>query len=122
MAQKQLIARGREAARKMQRHKHGIELTQEGRLSLVYAFRYALKQRGGGLDNVQKAMKPHLAEFRTEVLEHMVTDIDVHAASVAHIAERYSLAQKEQEDFRAMLVREIERRKRDGAGGSNGNA
>ena len=114
MAEKQLVARGREAARKIQRHKHGIELTQEGRLSLVYAFRYALKQRGGGLDNVQKAMKPHLKEFRTEVLEHLVTDIDVHCASVAHIAERYSLARKEQEDFRTMLVREIERRKRDG--------
>ena len=114
MAEKQLVARGREAARKIQRQKHGIELTQEGRLALVYAFRYALKQRGGGLDNVQKAMKPHLAEFRTEVLEHLVMDIDVHAVSVAHIAEKYSLAQKEQEDFRAMLVREIERRKRDG--------
>jgi hypothetical protein len=113
MAQKQLIARGREAARKIQRQKHGIELTQEGRLSLVYAFRYALKQQGGGMDNVQAALKPHIAEFRTEVLEHMVTDIDVHAASVAHIAERYSLVRKEQEGFRAMLVREIERRKRD---------
>ena len=122
LAQKQLIARGREAARKMQRQKHGIELTQEGRLALVYAFRYALKQRGGGLDNVQKAMKPHLAEFRTEVLEHLVTDIDVHAASGAHIAQRYSLAQKEQEDFRAMLVREIEGRKRDGAECGTGNA
>ena len=122
MAQKQLAARGREAARKMQRQKHGIELTQEGRLSLVYAFRYALKQRGGGLDNVQRAMKPHLKEFRTEVLEHLVTDIDVHCASVAHIAERYSLARKEQEDFRAMLVREIERRKRDGQGSDRGHA
>lgn len=122
MAQKQLAARGREAARKMQRQKHGIELTREGRLALVYAFCYALKQRGGGLDNVQKAMKPHLAEFRTEVLEHMVMDIDVHAASVAHIAERYSLVRKEHEGFRAMLVREIERRKRDGAGIGNGNA
>ena len=122
MEQKQLIARGREAARKMQRQKHGIELTQEGRLALVYAFRYALKQRVPGMDNVQKAMKPHLAEFRTEVLEHMVTDIDVHAASVAHIAERYSLVRKEQEGFRAMLVREIEGRKRDGAGSGNENA
>ena len=122
MAQKRLVAKGREAARKMQRQKHGIELTQEGRLALVYAFRYALKQRGGGLDNVQKAMKPHLAEFRTEVLEHMVTDIDVHAASVAHIAERYSLVRKEQEDFRAMLVREIERRKRVGQGSDRGHA
>ena len=103
MAQKQLIARGREAARKMQRQKHGIELTQEGRLALVYAFRYALKQRVPGMDNVQKAMRPHLSEFRTGVLEHMVTDI-------------------EQEDFRVMLVREIERRKRDGAGSGNGNA
>ena len=108
-------ARGREAARKIQRQKHGIELTQEGRLSLVYAFCYALKQRGGGLDNVRAALKPHLAEFRTGTLEHMVMDIDVHCASVAHIAERYSLARKEQEDFRAMLVREIERRKSDGA-------
>lgn len=114
MAEKQLVARGREAARKIQRQKHGIELTQEGRLSLVYAFRYALKQRGSGLDNVQKAMKPHLKEFRTEVLEHLVMDIDVHSTSVAHIAEKYSLARKEQEDFRAMLVREIERRRRDG--------
>ena len=122
MAEKQLVARGREAARKLQRQKHGIELTQEGRLSLVYAFRYALKQRGGGLDNVQRAMKPHLKEFRTEVLEHLVTDIDVHCASVAHIAERYSLARKEQEDFRAMLVREIERRKRDGQGSDRGHA
>lgn len=122
MAQKQLIARGREAARQMQRQKRGIELTQEGRLALVYAFRYALKQRGGGLDNVRAALKPHLAEFRTEVLEHLVTDIDVHAASVAHIAQRYSLAQKEQEDFRAMLVREIARRKRDGVGSGTGNA
>ena len=113
MAEKQLVARGREAARKLQRQKHGIELTQEGRLSLVYAFRYALKQRGGGLDNVQKAMRPHLEEFRTAVLEHLVMDIDVHAASVAHIAERYSLARKEQDNFRAMLVQEIERRGRD---------
>ena len=122
MAEKQLVARGREAARKIQRQKHGSELTQEGRLSMVYAFRYALKQRGGGLDNVQKAMKPHLKEFRTEVLEHLVTDIDVHCASVAHIAERYSLARKEQDNFRAMLVREIERRKRDGVGSGTGNA
>ena len=122
MAEKQLIAKGREAARKAQRQKHGIELTQEGRLALVYAFRYALKQRGGGLDNVRAALKPHLAEFRTEVLEHLVTDIDVHAASVAHIAQRYSLAQKEQEDFRAMLVREIERRQQDGQGSDRGHA
>lgn len=114
MAQKQLIAKGREAARKMQRQKHGIELTQEERLAMVYAFRYALKQRGGGLDNVQRAMKPHLKEFRIEELEHLVTDIDVHSASVAHIAEKYSLAQKEQDNFRAMLVREIERRSRHG--------
>ena len=81
----------------------------------MYAFCYALKQRGGGLDNVRAALKPHLAEFRTGTLEHMVMDIDVHCASVAHIAERYSLARKEQVDFRAMLVREIERRKSDGA-------
>ena len=122
MAQKRLVAKGREAARKMQRQKHGIELTQEGRLSLVYAFRYALKQRGGGLDNVQKAMRPHLEEFRTAVLEHMVMDIDVHAASVAHIAEKYSLVQKEQEDFRVMLVQEIERRRQDETGSGTGNA
>jgi len=114
MAEKQLVARGREAARKMQRQKHGIELTQKERLAMVYAFRYALKQRVPGMDNVQKAMKPHLKEFRTKVLEHLVTDIDVHCASVAHIAERYSLARKEQEDFRAMLVQEMERRKSDG--------
>ena len=122
MAQKQLIARGREAARKMQRHKHGIELTQEGRLSLVYAFRYALKQRGGGLDNVRAALKPHISEFRTEVLEHMVTDIDVHWAVAALKPERYTLTHREQEDFRAMLVREIERRKCDGQGSDRGNA
>ena len=120
MAQKQLIARGREAARKMQRQKHGIELTQEGRLSLVYAFRYALKQRVPGMDNVQKAMRPHLSEFRTGVLEHMVTDIDVHWAMSAHEPARYALTRREQEDFRAMLVREIERRKRDEH--SSGNA
>lgn len=122
MAQKRLVAKGREAARKMQRQKHGIELTQEGRLALVYAFRYALKQRGGGLDNVQKAMKPHLAEFRTGVLEHMVTDIDVHWAVAAHEPARYALTRKEQENFRAMLVREIERRKRDGQGSDRGHA
>lgn len=122
MEQKHLIARGREAARKMQRQKHGIELTQEGRLALVYAFRYALKQRVPGMDNVQKAMRPHIAEFRTEVLEHMLVDIDVHWAMSAHEPARYALTHREQEDFRAMLVREIERRKRDGAGGSNGNA
>ena len=120
MEQKQLIARGREAARKMQRQKHGIELTQEGRLSLVYAFRYALKQRVPGMDNVQKAMRPHLSEFRTGVLEHMVTDIDVHWAVTAHEPARYALTRREQEDFRAMLVREIERRKRDEH--SSGNA
>lgn len=113
MAEKQLVARGREAARKIQRQKHGIELTQEGRLSLVYAFRYALKQRGSGLDNVQKAMRPHIAEFRTEVLEHMVADIDVHWAVAALNPERYTLTHREQEDFRAMLVRELERRDRD---------
>ena len=122
MAQKQLIARGREAARKMQRQKHGIELTQEGRLSLVYAFRYALKQRVPGMDNVQKAMKPHLAEFRTGVLEHMVTDIDVHWAMSAHEPARYALTRREQEDFRAMLVREIERRQQDGQGSDRGHA
>lgn len=122
MAQKRLVAKGREAARKMQRQKHGIELTQEGRLALVYAFRYALKQRVPGMDNVQKAMRPHLAEFRTGVLEHMVTDIDVHWAMSAHEPARYTLTRKEQENFRAMLVREIERRKRDGAGSGNGDA
>ena len=122
MAQKQLVAKGREAARKMQRHKHGIELTQEGRLALVYAFRYALKQRVPGMDNVQKAMRPHLAEFRTEVLERMVMDIEVHWAATVHKMERHCLAGREQEDFHVMLVREIERRKRDGAGSSNGNA
>ena len=122
MAQKQLTARGREAARKMQRQKYGIELTQEGRLALVYAFRYALKQGVVGLGNVHKVIKPHLAEFRTEVLERMVMDIEVHWAATVHKMERHCLAGREQEDFRAMLVREIERRKRDGAGGSNGNA
>lgn len=122
MAQKQLIARGREAARKMQRQKHGIELTQEGRLSLVYAFRYALKQGVVGLGNVHKVIKPHLAEFRTEVLERMVMDIEVHWAATVHKMERHCLAGREQEDFCAMLVREIERRKRDGAGSGNGNA
>jgi hypothetical protein len=119
---KEMLSLGRKAKREHERQKRGEVLTQAGRLAMVYAFRYALKQRSPGLDNVQAAMEPHLAEFRTEVLEHMMTDIDVHSASVAHIAQRYSLAQKEQEDFRAMLVREIERRKRDGAGSSNGNA
>lgn len=122
MAQKQLVVRGREAARKMQRQKHGIELTQEGRLALVYAFRYALKQGVVGLGNVHKVIKPHLAEFRTEVLERMVMDIEVHWAATVHKMERHCLAGREQEDFRAMLVREIERRKCDGAGSSNGNA
>lgn len=122
MEQKQLAARGREAARKMQRQKHGIELTQEGRLALVYAFRYALKQRVPGMDNVQKAMRPHIAEFRTGVLEHLVTDIDVHWAMAAHEPARYALTRREQEDFRAMLVREIERRKRDGQGSDRGHA
>ena len=122
MEQKQLIARGREAARKMQRQKHGIELTQEGRLVLVYAFRYALKQGVVGLGNVHKVIKPHLAEFRTEVLERMVMDIEVHWAATVHKMERHCLAGREQENFFAMLVREIERRKRDGAGSGNGNA
>lgn len=122
MAQKQLIVKGREAARKMQRQKHCIELTQEGRLSLVYAFRYALKQGVVGLGNVHKVIKPHLAEFRTEVLERMVMDIEVHWADTVQKMERHCLAGREQEDFRAMLVREIERRKCDGAGSSNGNA
>ena len=114
MAEKQLVARGREVARKIQRQKHGIELTQEGRLSLVYAFRYALKQGVVGLGNVHKVIKPHLAEFRTEVLERMVMDIEVHWVATVHKMERHCLAGREQEDFRAMLVREIERRKRDG--------
>ena len=122
MAQKQLIATGREAARKMQRQRHGIELTQEGRLSLVYAFRYALKQGVVGLGNVHKVIKPHLAEFRTEVLERMVMDIEVHWAATVHKMERHCLAGREQEDFRAMLVREIERRQQDGQGSSNGDA
>ena len=112
MAQKRLVAKGREAARKMQRQKHGIELTQEGRLSLVYAFRYALKQGVVGLGNVQKAIRLHLSEFKIGTLTHMVTDIDVHWSVAALNPERYSLVQKEQEDFRAMLVREIERRGR----------
>ena len=120
MEQKQLIARGREAARKMQRQKHGIELTQEGRLALVYAFRYALKQGVVGLGNVHKVIKPHLAEFRTEVLERMVMDIEVHWAATVHKMEQHCLAGREQENFFAMLVREIERRKRDGAGSGNG--
>ena len=122
IAEKQLIAKGREAARKMQRQKHGIELTQEGRLALVYAFRYALKQRVPGMDNVQKAMRPHIAEFRTGVLEHLVMDIDVHWAVAAHEPARCALTRREQEDFRAMLVREIERRKRDGQGSDRGHA
>lgn len=112
MAQKQLIAKGREAARKMQRQKYGIELTQEERLAMIYAFRYALKQRMPGMDNVQRAMKPHLSEFKIGTLTHMVTDIDVHWSVAALNPERYSLVQKEQEDFRAMLVQEIERRGR----------
>ena len=122
MAQKQLIAKGREVARAIQRQKHGIELTQEGRLSLVYAFRYALKQGVVGLGNVHKVIKPHLAEFRTEVLERMVMDIEVHWAATVHKMERHCLAGREQEDFRAMLVREIERRKCDGQGSDRGNA
>lgn len=122
MAQKQLIAKGREAARAIQRQKHGIELTQEGRLALVYAFRYALKQGVVGLGNVHKVIKPHLAEFRTEVLERMVMDIEVHWAATVHKMERHCLAGREQENFFAMLVREIERRKRGGAGSGNGNA
>ena len=121
MAQKQLIAKGREVARAIQRQKHGIELTQEGRLSLVYAFRYALKQRVPGMDNVQKAMRPHLSEFRTGVLEHLVTDIDVHWAMAAHEPARYALTRREQENFRAMLVREIERRRQDETGSGNGD-
>ena len=121
MAQKQLIVKGREAARKMQRQKHCIELTQEGRLSLVYAFRYALKQGVVGLGNVHKVIKPHLAEFRTEVLERMVMDIEVHWADTVQKMERHCLAGREQEDFRAMLVREIERRKRDGQRSDRGH-
>ena len=71
---------------------------------------------------MQKAMRPHIAEFRTGVLEHMVTDIDVHWAVTAHEPARYALTRKEQENFRAMLVREIERRKRDGQGSDRGHA
>lgn len=40
----------------------------------------------------------------------------------AHEPARYTLTRKEQENFRAMLVREIERRKRDGQGSGTGDA
>jgi hypothetical protein len=118
---KALMAMGRKAKREHERQKRGEVLTQAGRLAMVYAFRYALKQRSPGLDNVQAAMEQHLHEFRTEVLEHMVTDIDVHWAMAAHEPARYALTRREQEDFRAMLVREIERRKRDGQGRDRGH-
>ena len=117
-----MLALGRKAKREHERQKRGEVLTQAGRLAMVYAFRYALKQRSPGLDNVQAAMEPHIAEFKTGTLEHMLTDIDVRWAITALEPHRHTLTRKEQEDFRAMLVREIERRKRDGAGGSNGNA
>ena len=87
----------------------------------MYAFRYALKQGVVGLGNVHKVIKPHLAEFRTEVLERMVMDIEVHWADTVQKMERHCLAGREQEDFRAMLVREIERRKRDGQGSDRGH-
>ena len=119
---KAMLALGRKAKREHERQKRGEVLTQAGRLAMVYAFRYALKQRSPGLDNVQAAMEPHLAEFRMGTLEHMMTDIDVHWAMSAHEPARYALTHREQEDFRAMLVREIERRKHDGAGIGNGNA
>ena len=119
---KAMLALGRKAKREHERQKRGEVLTQAGRLSLVYAFRYALKQGVVGLGNVHKVIKPHLAEFRTEVLERMVMDIEVHWAATVHKMERHCLAGREQEDFCAMLVREIERRKRDGAGSGNGNA
>ena len=71
---------------------------------------------------MQKAMRPHIAEFRTEVLEHMLVEIAVHWAVVSDDPARYALTHREQEDFRAMLVREIERRKCDGQGSDRGNA
>lgn len=119
---KALMAMGRKAKREHERQKRGEVLTQAGRLAMVYAFRYALKQRSPGLDNVQAAMEPHLAEFRTGVLEHLVTDIDVYWAMSAHEPARYALTRREQEDFRAMLVREIERRQQDGQGSDRGHA
>ena len=113
---KAMLALGRKAKREHERQKRGEVLTQAGRLSLVYAVRDALKQRLPGLDNVQAAMDPHLHEFRTGTLEHMVTDIDVHWSVAALNPERYTLTRKEQEAFRRMLMREIEGRKQDNAG------
>ena len=117
-----MLALGRKAKREHERQKRGEVLTQAGRLAMVYAFRYALKQRSPGLDNVQAAMEPHIAEFKTGTLEHMLTDIDVHWAMAAHEPARYALTRREQEDFRAMLVREIERRQQDGQGSDRGHA
>lgn len=113
---KEMLSLGRKAKREHERQKRGEVLTQAGRLSMVYAFRYALKQRSLGLDNVQAAMEPHLAEFRSGTLEHMMMDIDVHWAITALAPERHTLTRKEQEAFRRMLVREIEGRKKDNAG------
>ena len=117
-----MLALGRKAKREHERQKRGEVLTQAGRLAMVYAFRYALKQRSPGLDNVQAAMEPHIAEFKTGTLEHMLTDIDVRWAITALEPHRHTLTRKEQEAFQRMLVREIGRRKHDGAGSGNGNA
>ena len=118
---KRLMDEGRKARRARQREPRAV-LTREERLVIVYAFRYALKQRVPGLDNVQAAMEPYLHEFKSEVLEHMVADIDAQWALAAYDPARYSLVRKEQEDFYAMLVREIEGRQQNGQGSSNGNA
>ncbi|MEX5285832.1 hypothetical protein QCO44_09335 [Selenomonas sputigena] len=107
---KRLINEGRKARRERQREPRSM-LTREERLTMVYAFRYALKQRVPGLDNVQAAMEPYLHEFKPGTLEHMTADIDAQWALAAYDPSRYSLVRKEQEDFRAMLMREIEGRK-----------
>ena len=107
---KALMAMGRKAKRERERQKRGEVLTQAGRLSFVYAFRYALKQRSPGLDNVQVAMEPHLHEFRAGTLTHMVADIDTHWAVASLEPARHTLTRKEQEAFRRMLMRELERR------------
>ena len=107
-AHRLLVALGRKARRERSRKRE--ELTREERLTLVYAFRYALKQRLPGLDNVQAAMEPHLHEFKPGTLVQMATDIDVHWSVTALAPERHTLTRKEQEAFRAMLMREIERR------------
>ena len=112
---KAMLALGRKAKREHERQKRGEVLTQAGRLAMVYAFRYALKQRSPGLDNVQAAMEPHLAEFRMGTLEHMMKDIDVHWSVAALEPYRHTLTRKEQEAFRRMLMREIEGRKQDNA-------